>query len=185
MNETLIKDNFLLINNFLEKENADRLANSFRDFANQQQLTADSQVPGSQAYYNYRPFLKLLIEKIKTMNDIVGVKLLPTCAYSRVYKKGNILNPHLDRPSCEISITINLSGTDPWPFYIMTPQGEEKEINLNQGDGVIYLGHAAKHWRNEFQGDEYIQVFLHYVNSAGPFVENAYELNNWINGHIL
>ena len=32
-------------------------------------------------------------------------------------KNGDILKRHKDRPSCEISTTINLGG-DPWPIFI-------------------------------------------------------------------
>lgn len=185
MNENLLRNNFLLMLNFIEKDRANWLADSFRKFAIDQKLKEDSQVSGSQSHYNYIPFLKLLIEKIKQLNDTVGVNLLPTCTYSRVYKKGNILHPHLDRPSCEVSLTLNLSGTDPWPLYIRTPHGDRVQINLNPGDGIIYLGQKAEHWREEFQGEEYIQVFLHYVNASGPYAQYGYEFHDWINNNLL
>lgn len=185
MNETLLKNNFLLVNNFIEKDQAEFLARSFKSFADNENIKEDTQVAGSQAYYNYIPFLRLLIEQTKKMNEIVGLKLLPTCAYSRVYKKGNILKPHTDRPACEFSITLNLSKTHPWPIYIKNPAGDKIDIDLNPGDGVVYLGNTAEHGRDEFNGDEYIQVFLHYVNSSGPFVEHGYEFHNWINNHLL
>ena len=35
----------------------------------------------------------------------------------RVYEKGSELKRHIDRPSCEISATINFGG-DPWPIFV-------------------------------------------------------------------
>ena len=32
---------------------------------------------------------------------------------------------------------------------------------------MLYLGCVADHWRNQFLGKEYVQVFLHYVRSRG------------------
>ena len=55
---------------------------------------------------------------IPTSPDIAtGLKLVPTYAYCRLYKNGNILRRHKDRPSCEISTTIHLGGT-PWPIFM-------------------------------------------------------------------
>ena len=34
-----------------------------------------------------------------------------------LYKQGDELKRHKDRPSCEISTTLNLGG-DPWPIFI-------------------------------------------------------------------
>jgi Rps23 Pro-64 3,4-dihydroxylase Tpa1-like proline 4-hydroxylase len=32
---------------------------------------------------------------------------------------------------------------------------------------MLYLGYQAEHWRKQYQGKEYVQVFLHYVKSRG------------------
>ena len=42
------------------------------------------------------------------MQKKTGLKLVPTYSYTRLYRKGNILQRHKDRPSCEISTTLNL-----------------------------------------------------------------------------
>jgi len=43
---------------------------------------------------------------------------------------------------------------------------------LSPGDGVIYKGTEIPHWRNEFTGDYYSQVFLHYVKADGKYKDN-------------
>lgn len=72
--------------------------------------------------------------------------------------------PHRDRPSCEWSMTVNLSQSEPWPIYM-----DGKEIIQEVGDGALYQGCEVYHWRKPFKGNEYIQVFLHYVDADGPY----------------
>ena len=70
----------------------------------------DSQVPGSYAKYGDRLMETLLVKTIDVMQKKTGLKLVPTYSYTRLYRKGNILRRHKDRPSCEISTTLNLGG---------------------------------------------------------------------------
>lgn len=123
----------------------------------------------------------VLLEKI---SYVTQKKLCPTYSYCRVYTKGEILKPHTDRPSCEYSITVNLGG-DPWPIYLGEFNKDndldngyslKKEITLNPGDGVVYMGEKLVHWRNKFTGDHCAQAFLHYIDSEGlHYPEWAYD----------
>ena len=47
-----------------------------------------------------------------------------------------------------------------------------KKINLKPGDGVIYKGHDIEHWREPYEGDYHMQVFLHYVDANGKFANH-------------
>ena len=42
------------------------------------------------------------------MEKATGLKLFPTYTYFRVYKNGDVLEKHKDRPSCEISVSLSL-----------------------------------------------------------------------------
>ena len=105
----------------------------------------------------------LLLTKFDRMEKETNLKLHPTYSFWRMYTKFADLKKHTDRPSCEISVTIMI-GSDgtPWPIYI-----DGKSIELNKGDGVIYLGCEVEHFRKEFLGDWHAQVFLHYVDADG------------------
>ena len=70
----------------------------------------DQQVPGSYAKYADRLMETLLVKTIPVMKAKTGLDLIPTYSYTRLYRTGNILNRHKDRPSCEISTTLNLGG---------------------------------------------------------------------------
>ncbi len=109
----------------------------------------------------------LLLNKKNKMQELTGLKLLPTYAYWRMYTKFADLKKHSDRPSCEISATVNI-GSDgtPWSFFV-----DKTSIDLNPGDAVLYLGCEVEHWRDEFQGDWLAQTFLHYVDADGLYKE--------------
>ena len=130
----------------------------------------DQQVPGVYSIYADHVMETLLVKTLPVMKEKTGLDLLPTYSYARVYEKGSILEKHKDRPSCEISTTLNLGG-DLWPIYV-----EGTKIDLNPGDMLIYSGCELEHWREPFQGELCGQVFLHYNHANGPFAKtNLYD----------
>jgi len=130
----------------------------------------DSQVPNSRSYYNLPVCSVLLGRLLDKVSKLSGKRLRPTYTYCRVYLKGATLAEHKDRPSCEYSVTLNLSQSHPWIIYM-----GKKGITQRPGDGVLYKGCEIEHSRKEFKGDEYIQVFLHYVDADGPNKEFVYD----------
>jgi hypothetical protein len=171
MNKNLIDNNYLLLPNFIEPERAKQLYEIYKESTKTEPylFTQESQFPKSLSAGNYRWFLELLVEKIPVLADIMQEPLFPTYCYSRLYRHGEILTKHSDRPACEISITLNL-GSDgtPWPIYFTKPNGDIASAELFPGQAVLYLGCESDHWRDPFEGQEYGQVFLHYVRSRGP-----------------
>ena len=151
----------------------------------------DEQVPGSYAKYSDRLMETLLVKTIDIMQKKTGLKLVPTYSYTRLYRKGNILRRHKDRPSCEISTTLNLGG-DNWPIFI-DPTGSDNvideykgihrpgapkgvKVDLKPGDMLIYSGCDLEHWREPFEGQLCGQVFLHYNHADGQFAKsNLYD----------
>jgi len=151
----------------------------------------DKQVPGSYAKYADRLMETLLVKVIPIMKAKTELNLIPTYSYTRLYRKGNILKRHKDRPSCEISTTLNLGG-DNWDIFL-DPTGtnnvidEDKnihkpnapkgiKISLKPGDMLIYSGCELEHWREPFQGNLCGQVFLHYNHANGPYAKtNLYD----------
>jgi predicted 2-oxoglutarate/Fe(II)-dependent dioxygenase YbiX len=167
LNEFLIKNNYFVVPNFITKEKSEELFLEFKDHCNNQNLPGDSQAPNSHSQYNYISFLELLCEKTPEVSSILGETVIPTYAYSRIYKNKSELVPHTDRDACEVSLTLHLWGDRSWPIWIKTPDGVDKCVNLNPGDAMLYLGTIASHWRDPYGGEEYGQVFLHYVRSRG------------------
>ena len=134
----------------------------------------DSQIPETYSHYS-DIVMETLLQKVKPrMEQETGLKLIETYSYARIYKKGDELKRHKDRYSCEISTTMHLGG-DEWSIFV-EPSGEEGkkgiEIQLTQGDMLIYRGCDLEHWREPFEGENCGQVFLHYNDATG---ENAKE----------
>ena len=146
----------------------------------------DTQVPNTYSHYGDM-VMETLLQKVKPiMEKHTGLKLSETYSYSRIYKKGDELKRHKDRPSCEISTTLNLGG-DPWPIFIdgtgadsvideyknihkpNAPKGTK--VLLEVGDMLVYSGCELEHWREPFEGNVCGQVFLHYNHVNGPFAE--------------
>lgn len=138
--------------------------------------TGDSQVPNSPHACG-DPFFELLLERLlPQIEQSSGARLFPTYSYFRVYLNGATLPRHTDRPSCEISVTANL-GYDSdltWPIFLEA-DGKARAISLAPGDALLYKGIYLPHWRERFDGQRAVQVFLHYVDQDGPHREWRYD----------
>jgi hypothetical protein len=164
----IIQNNYLHIPGFITDGEAQLLAKEFKEYCKKFNIQGDPQAPNSQAIYNFLPLVKLLVKKVTHVNELLGEDVLPTYTYARVYKNNSVLERHRDRPACEISITLNLAKDTNWPIFFQLPDGSETSIELNPGDAVLYLGCQSDHWRNKFEGEEHVQLFLHYVRADGP-----------------
>ena len=152
----------------------------------------DTQIPNTYSHYADPVMETLLVKVLPTMQKETGLNLIPTYSYARLYKNGDILHRHKDRPSCEISTTINLGG-DLWPIFINPDpnaghvhgpevgvhkvrkyeptKDEGVKVLLEVGDMLVYSGCDLEHWREPFDGNICGQVFLHYNHVNGPFAE--------------
>ena len=168
---------YVVIREYISHEMADYLRFFFIK-ARENGLTTrtDKMSPEADCYLSAHPFELLLDYKTNFMRKVFGGKrLVPTYSYGRIYYNNATLNSHVDRPSCEVSVSINIGGhyKQPWSFWI-----ENKEIVLDKSDGIIYLGNEKSHWRNPWKGDKdqwQAQLFLHYVDEEGLFKKWKYD----------
>ena len=136
----------------------------------------DPQVPGTPVLQK-DPLTEALLEMLMPRVEAVsGTPLHPTYSYLRVYKRGDILRRHTDRPACETSLTLNLGceAERPWPIWIETARGAQA-FSLGPGDALMYRGIELPHWREPFEGERMVQVFLHYVARDGAHKEWAFD----------
>ena len=126
----------------------------------------ETQVEGSLARYWHPQYRKIHTGVRKKLEKEIGRKLYNTYYYDRYYFPGQELSKHIDRPACEISVTMHISTNLPddlkdWEIKIKTPDtytdknktvilvpGEERSCVLNPGDGMIYKGCERPHWRD-------------------------------------
>jgi hypothetical protein len=123
----------------------------------------DKQVPNTYSCHSDMCMDTLLLKLLPIMRKHTGMNLVPCYTYLRIYKKGDILKRHKDKPSCEISATLHLGGT-PWTIFI-----EGTPVNLKVGDMLAYKGCDLEHWREPLEGKHCVQGFLHYNDINGPF----------------
>jgi hypothetical protein len=143
----------------------------------------DDQVPNMYSHYSDFAMETLLKKLHPLMERETEMKLVMNYSYTRIYKKGSVLERHKDRVSCQISTTLNLGG-DVWPIYLepnknvgqpgkqgatVTSDNKGISINLEQGDMLVYNGVDLEHWREKFTGDICTQVFLHYADAYGQY----------------
>ncbi len=148
-----------LLENYLKIKHRTNLNN----FANAICQTRDS------SWYGDPITESLMLKKTKEMQEITGLQLDPTYSYSRFYTYLADLKKHTDRPSCEISVSVQIASSgEPWPIFV----DGNKHI-LENGDAVVYLGCELEHYREEFEGDFHIQCFLHWVDKNGKNNEFA------------
>jgi hypothetical protein len=138
---------------------------------------ADPFVPATPAIYGDIMMERLLGQLGPKMEFYTGLPLYPTYSYARLYKKGDVLKPHRDRPACEISMSLNL-GQQPdesWPLYLRDHAQRVFGAVLRPGDALIYRGIELMHWREPYQGETMAQVFLHYVDRNGPHADQKFD----------
>jgi hypothetical protein len=182
--QKLIEDGFVVIPKFITVEQAQNLFFTYKS-CELLNGNADIQVPNcTHAIINLRSFLELLCAKNMDVASLIGEMVFPTYTYARIYKYGNVLEKHTDRTPCEISLSVHLQGDKEWPIYMEKPTGEAVGIILKPGDAVLYLGCNTPHWRDFYSGEEYGQVFLHYVLSNGKHWEQYFNLPVIVDSHI-
>ena len=155
----------------------------------------DHQVPNTPNFYCDLQMENLSDFLLPKIESAAGMKLLSTYTFFRVYKAGDILEKHIDRPACEISISLCLRKKgNIWPIYVNNTDykmvestvdrptnlenmhqehiGDTTSILLEEGDAVVYKGCELVHWRESYiEGMKQAQAFLHYVDANGPHSE--------------
>jgi len=132
----------------------------------------DHQVPGTPSFYG-DPLMESLLEKLRPrIEQVTGLELYPTYSYFRIYKRGDTLARHTDRPACEVSFSLSLghNAPTPWPLWVEGPMCKTA-AELEPGDALLYRGTECPHWREPFTGEGAAQVFLHYVERNGKYAE--------------
>ena len=171
-----MKQNYKVIKNALSSDTLDLLKNAillskivkyYEKNKSQNDLTAfgDEQSPIGFPFYGEIICDSLSVSLLPLMEETTGLKLFPTYTYGRIYWKGSTLKKHTDRPSCQYSATLCIENDPkPWPIYMAG-----KKILLNPGDLAVYKGCKVEHWRDPYEGNQQIQLFLHYVDANGEY----------------
>jgi len=187
---------------FLDNTNCKELVAELQNLVQGGKTERDKQCPISDAVHGASVFDSLLEQLQPYFEKASGKRLHPTYAYARMYRPGETLKIHTDRPACEISATLTLGFEGKqWPIYMADKAdaasgtkyiddkgaevflANESEIRMGAGDAVMYRGCEKYHWRNEFEGVWQAQVFLHYVDADGPHSTQKYDGRSRLSHH--
>lgn len=176
---------YVVLGNALNQKEAKDLTNHMFKLFEEGKLVKDAQCPLSDAVYGDPVFDGLMEQFAKPIGDQIGKELIPTYTYARIYRPGDILKKHKDRPSCEISATLTLgfNSKNIWPIGFEDSTGAEAILTLDVGDLAVYKGTELMHWREPFKGEWHVQVFLHYVDANGPYKDFAFDKREKVNNN--
>ena len=96
-----------------------------------------------------------------------GVELVQSSLYGiRIYKRGAILAPHVDRLPLVLSAVINVAQEgvkEPWPLELIGHDGRAYNVTTRPGEMILYESHSIIHGRPfQFNGESFANVFVHF-----------------------
>jgi len=166
-------NSYVLVKGFYNPQELDTISryleNSLKRYPENNQNKEDGGISTASWYSD--PLIEVILRNsLPDIEAATGLELHPTYSYTRVYRKGEELKPHIDRPACEISVTSHIATVGkPWPIYMKAPGKEPTVHYLEPGDACIYRGCEVTHWRDKaVDTDINVQVMLHYVDKNGP-----------------
>jgi hypothetical protein len=171
------QDGYVVVREFIDAELARFLCSYVQTrFASRLLGSGGPAVPDSLGGYGDPTFDGLLEFQRPKVEQLTGLGLHPTYSFFRLYRRGNELKRHSDRPACEVSVSLNVgqSCDAPWPLHLEGLSGLHAAL-LAPGDALIYRGVDLLHWREPFQGRECVQAFLHYVDRQGPYADRKFD----------
>ena len=114
------------------------------------------------------------------LKDYIDMDLRETYSYTRKYERGAYLGSHTDRPSCEVSVTMNIDSIVDWPIQLQDLEGNRQKVVTPIGHGLAYSGIEVPHWRTPLkakEGTKHMQSFFHYVRKNGKYADYAFDKN--------
>ena len=176
---------FYLIKNFIPRFFSDYLKEVLHTLkVNDKLEKGDLQVDKSLCVYGEPAFDTFALLSAPMLSNLVGKELAPTYTYARIYLNDAALLPHIDRKECEHSVTVFLGGeyTHLWPIWMKKPDIHQtpQMCSLAEGDAVIYKGSEVHHWRDNFEGTNYYQLFIHFVEVDGEYKDQIYDTRPYI-----
>ena len=131
------------INNFLTKGETDFLKDYWE--TREPSLKACGQCDKAVSTYADFTSESLLRTKQHLVEEAMGIELLPTYSFSRLYYNGSELTKHVDRPSCEVSVTLCIFADKEWPIWFHELKDGKADPNkkpLSSGVPDIKEGYA-------------------------------------------
>jgi hypothetical protein len=160
---------FVFVKGFIDTQSIETISR-YMEFSLYQDKFDDDDPTSRYSKYADPLIETVLQNSLSHVEEITEKALHPTYSYSRVYVQGDELEPHVDRPACEVSVTVNVATKGSlWPIWMKAPGKEPISFVLEPGDAVVYKGCEVTHWREKAVDTEInVQFMMHYVDQQGP-----------------
>ncbi|MCE9573142.1 MAG: hypothetical protein K8W52_08290 [Deltaproteobacteria bacterium] len=153
------------------------LQRHYRALAAEGWFGPSTQAPGRVVIHNEAASSFLHRQLGPVVTALMGSPWRPSYCYLARYHAGADLAPHIDRPQCgfSISLQVELSPTRDrrhgWPLTIELPPAGDRprllEARMLDGEGVAFQGTQLRHWRDPLPaGREGTYLFLHFVDAS-------------------
>ena len=127
----------------------------------------------------------LLIYIKPAIEAITSIQLIPTYSEYRIYKPGDMIEDHIDGPSCQVSLALTIGykyndKNNDYRNHIHTfVDGRKTHLECEPGNGILYRGNESEFGMDPLDAGEdsyLIRVFLHYIDANGPYAkEHKYD----------
>lgn len=119
-----------------------------------------------------------------TVREWTGQHLADAALFGvRVYRRGAVLAPHVDRSPLVIGVVLNVDQEEtpeeePWPLEVIAHDGWAHNVTLEPGEMVLYESHSVIHGRPfPLEGSFLANLFVHYEPLGSLDKEPAYTLD--------
>lgn len=131
---------------------------------------SDSRYLGNSYGLGDMPGANCLMHQLTPLIKAAYGDVRPANSYSRIYYNGSILNPHIDRPGLDVTMTIcTYSDIDiDWPLYVDF-NGTTHAIITPVGSAAIIKGTLHNHYRERLicaDDAKVVQIFLHWTRNV-------------------
>ena len=114
-----IENGYEVRKNVISKEIPDLAYHYYKLKVENNEVGIDNyQVPGTITLYGDTLGDAILRWTLPLAQEVIGEELHPCYTFMRIYNKGDFLEPHCDRPSCEFSATLPIHFDKSWPIMM-------------------------------------------------------------------
>jgi|DEB0MinimDraft_3_1074331.scaffolds.fasta_scaffold02189_10 hypothetical protein len=177
MTKPFIEDKYIVCKEFLDRQTIGTISKYLEYKMRRGEWVPKNNSETTIYEYYADPLLEVVLETAQhKVEEVTGLVLVPSYSFTRVYQEGEELKPHIDRPACEISVTVNVATVGGSSKIYLRNEKGEKSCELNAGDAVVYKGCEVIHRREKLKaGMLVVQFMLHYTVDNGAHSSHKFD----------
>lgn len=130
-----------------------------------ERLAASPDLPAdAERGRRYLRNLSLMVDLHRSMNDmvseVVGFELRPSYTLLSFYGPGAVVERHVDRPQCEVTLTYCIAQDQPWDLFV-----GDGRYRLEENQALVFAGRQQPHYRDPIESEYCRMALFHFVRS--------------------